>query len=238
MTYVSMSSVTRIYVTLAVVVSCLVMGCSSEEKTADPIPADLAMIESATEAAFDKALAGDVPAVQEQARQLSEAWTRYQPQASRDGVPASALQQLDAAVQGFVTAAANRSVSAIDAARAANAISAPLDEIYAVYKPPIPTQLLKLDYLGREVVLDAKQGDFRRASGDVDRLDSTWQSLRANVVSSGGGGTAGQMDASIAAQRTAIAGNNATNLEAAARQELEVVDSIEQIFAKSADTAD
>ena len=236
MTYLSMSSVTRPCVTLAVVVACFVMGCSKESQPDDPIPTDLATIESATEVAFDQALAGDVPAVQAQARQISEAWTRYQPQASRDGVSASALQRLAAAVQGLVTAAANSSVSAVDLARAANAISAPLEEIYAVYNPPVPPQLLTLDFLGREVILDAKEANFGRARGDVDRLDATWQSLRAKVVSAGGGSAANQMDAAIAAQRMALAGPDAPALEAAARQVLAVVDNIEQLFA--AETAD
>ena len=35
-------------------------------------------------------------------------------------------------------------------ARAFNAVSAPMARIYAVYKPPVPENLLDMDYLGRE----------------------------------------------------------------------------------------
>lgn len=232
MAYFSMVSMTRPCVALAFAVACSVAGCGGEGgESNDPIPKDLAALETAAETAFDQALLANATAVQEQARLISEALTRYQQQASKDGVPASALQRLTAAVQGLVAAAANHALSAIDLARTANAVSAPMEEIYTVYNPPAPPRLLTLDYLGREVILDAKDANFVRALADVNSLDTNWQSLRAKVASTAGGASAAaQFDAAITALRAALAASNAATLEAAARQVLDIVDTIEALF--------
>ena len=207
MTYLSMFSVTRPCVALAFAfaVAFGVAGCGDDgDEAKDPIPKDLAAMETAAETAFDQALLANATAVQEQARLISEALTRYQQQASKDGVSASALQRLATAAQGLVAAAANHALSATDLARVADAVSAPMEEIYAVYNPPAPPKLLTLDYLGREVILDAKEANFGRALADVNSLDTNWQSVRSArmkklhslICASGGGGVNGALGCS------------------------------------------
>lgn len=225
-------------VTARAVVVCLgavlVVGCASEGST---VPRALSELESTAEDAFDLAIGGDVAGVQARAAALAAAWDGYRSRAARDGVPAAAMAALDAAVAGLGAVAATET-SGPALARAANAVSEPMPAFFEVYDPPVPSGVLALDYLGREVWLDALGGDFAAAGADVDRVESQWAALRAGVVAAGGEAEAAAYDGSVTAERGAIAGADAAALESAAVDQLELVDGIESVFASVADAPD
>jgi hypothetical protein len=212
-------------------------GCSSEEEPAAQIPAGLESLESTAEDAFDLALAGDVAAVRQRAEDLSIGWASYRGQATSDGVSASAISALDGAITAVKDIAAG-TPSNTDLARAVNAVSQPMPTFYEVYDPVIPSVVLALDYLGREVMLDALVLDFTRAAADVDQIDATWSALRAEVVSVGGSTEVTAFDDSISSERTAVGSSDGPGLEAAAVAQLELVDGVEKVFADAGDEAD
>lgn len=204
----------------------LVAGCGGSAK----FPSDLEAVEASAEGTFDRAIVGDFPAARTMSGDLSAAWSKYRPRARRDKAPPAAVDAIDGAVAALPTKLAG-SPNAIDAARAVNAVSAPMSQLYALYHPPVPVDVLDLDYLGREVLLDALGPDLARAGRDVDRIASTWSALEPKVAAAGGAAEIAQMQSTIANARAAITAGKPADLEAVARAELEAVDAIEAVFA-------
>lgn len=201
------------------------------------VPADLEAVEAAAEGTFDKAVVGDFPAARTLSGDLATAWTKYRPRAMRDKAPPAAIDAIDRAVDTLPGKLAGTPI-AIDVARAVNEVSAPMSQLYVLYHPTVPVDVLDLDYLGREVLLDALGADFARAGRDLDRIKTTWSVLEPKVTGAGGTAEITQMTSTIANARAAIDAGKATDLEAAARAELEVVDAIEAVFAAHGDAAD
>ena len=197
---------------LTLALTLLMTACGSEKGVDDPIPPELATVESAAEAGFGAALAADRARITTAATLASSGWTDYSRRAAADAVPAGALASTTAAIAQLVTlVTANAAPLVI--ARAFNAVSAPMARIYAVYKPPVPENLLDMDYLGRELRLDARATDLPRATTNLDALTSQWTAFRGRVVAVGGTSQALQMDAALVQARTAIAASDVAALE-------------------------
>jgi hypothetical protein len=211
----------------------LLAACKDEAST---VPSDLAKLESAAEDTFDSVLVNDFAKARTQAAPMSDAWASYRPRGERDRVPPAALQAISAAIDALPTVLAT-SGSIVDAARAANAVSAPMSQLFATYKPQVPATVLDLDYLGREVLVDALASDYTRAKTHVEQITVIWSTLRPTVIERGGMAAAADFDATVGSARSAIDGSRSADLEAAARLQLEVVDAIEDVFA-AGDPAD
>ena len=215
-------------------------GCGGDgegaEAAAATLPAALQGVESKAEDAFDHALAADFEAVRADAAAVAQGWNAYRAQAEADGAAAADLAAMDVAVSAFQSAAAD-ATDAVVLARAANAVSAPMDELFALYDPPTPPVVLALDYLGREVVLDARQADFAGAGVHIDALAAGFAGIRAALVAGGGAQQAADYDASVAALGAAVTAADGTRLEAEARAGLELVDAMEGVCA-SVEVAD
>lgn len=119
-------------------------------------------------------------------------------------------------------------------ARAANAVSAPVDAFFALYEDPVPPPVLRLDSLGREVVLDARDGDFGAASGHVDQFSTTFGQVRDALIADGGEAESTAFINDINSMRDDITAADATKLATDANDALEVVDGMEGVFAKAA----
>jgi hypothetical protein len=208
----------------------ITIGCSSE--AADNVPAPLQTVEGTAEDAYDQALAGHPDAVSTDAADLQTTWQGFRARALKDGVAETDAKALDDGISALKTAAATVT-DGPSLARTANAVSAPMSNIFAVYGPTVPAPVLELDYLGREVELDGMQSDLTAGAQDVDSLDSVWKALRAKVVAAGGSAAADAFDASIQSERDALAASDTTALTTAAHSQLDQVDVVEQVFASS-----
>ncbi|MEQ9321532.1 MAG: hypothetical protein RIF41_20370 [Polyangiaceae bacterium] len=218
-----------------VAISLFAVGCGGSSQAAGPVstvPTDLKDIEGLAEDAYDKALAGDTAAVSADADTIASGWQAFRAQAESDGASGDVLDAMDAATAGLTAAVGDGSS---DLARAANAISAPMDELFGLYQDPVPPAVLALDYLGREVALDARDGTFDRASDDVTAIETTYGALRSELIDNGGDQEASDYDASVSKLQADIAAANATQLEADANEGLEIVDAMEAVFAASAE---
>lgn len=207
-------------------------ACSDGGGSGSPngeVPASLVDIESAGEDAYDRALLEDYAAVAAAADLLDEDWAALREAGTVDDAPANALADLDSAIAALATAARNP-VDAATVARAANAVSAPMDELFGLFEPTVPSDVLALDYLGREIVLDGMQADLDAAVGHVDVVQSTWDGLRTKVVEAGGSRETQDYEASIDAMRADIAAGDAAQLIVDANAGLELVDAIEGVF--------
>lgn len=234
-----MPPTSRTLALVASILASLTSGCRRASEGDDTgAPADLTMIESLAEDAFDSALAADGAALQGQASQIAAVWIEYQPVAEADGVPVESLQSLDTAIAMLSAVADSSDATVVTRGRAANAVSEPMDEAFAVYGPSVPTSVLELDFLGREVMLDGMEVDFLRGAGHVDSIETTWAGLRPEVVSAGGDAVATDFDGCVANLRTAVVVSDGTAMQTAAVVELELVDGVEEVFAGSGDAAD
>jgi hypothetical protein len=205
-------------------------GCSSSSSspstTPGDIPAPLADIEGIAEDAYDKALIGDFATVQANADEIASSWADFRSQAETDGAGADVLQAMDDAVAAFSAAPDD----VVGAGRAANGVSALMDELFGLYDPRTPTEIIALDYSGREVVLDATEPNLSSATEDVDELETTWNQVKAKVVDAGGQDTADKYDAHIDAMRQAAAADDPSTVIDEANVGLELVDDMEKLF--------
>lgn len=211
------------------------VGCSSQPTST--IPAQLESVEATAEGTFDKVLASDFAGARTSVDELTAAWNTYKPRAIADKAPADAVTAVDNAVAALPGALAGTPQTST-AARAVNAVSAPMSRLYAVYSPSVPVAVLDLDYVGRELLVDSLASDNASATRHVDAMSSTWTVLKPKVIAAGGNAEATNFESAVSAARSAIAAGNTTELEAAATNELEVVDAIEQVFASVADPGD
>lgn len=211
------------------------LGCGGDdgegpEPGAGVVPDALLAVEGGAEDAFDHALADDLPAVSAEAVTISATWRTFRAEASSDGASAADLAAMDAAVAGLGTIVMT-STDRVTVARAANRISAPMDELFALYAPPLPTPVLALDYLGRELVLDGLGADFTGAAAHLDEVAATWGTVRPAVVAAGGVIEARDYDAAITAARAHVVAADGAALVIEANHGLDLVDAIEAVFA-------
>lgn len=220
---------------VAGILSALSFACSSDPKE-EGVPEELDTVEGTAEDAYDQALAGHPDLVAKDAQTLDTTWKAFRPTAIEDGVSEADAVALDQAIAGLLAATAAGTVGP-ELARAANAVSEPMSDLYTPFEPAVPAPVLRLDYLGRELELDGLESDLAGAQGHVDALDATWKALRASVVSAGGTKQAADYDASVTSERDAITASDAAALSAAAHTQLDLVDAIEQVYA-TADAPD
>lgn len=143
---------------------------------------------------------------------------------------AADLLLVDKAI-GKLSASTGADATAVTMARAANAIIEPMGRLYAVYNPKPPSELLDLDYLDREVVVDAVATDFAAATGHTDKIEVSWKLITAKVAAaSGGQAKADAYVAHIADLRTATATKDAKLLQTKANAGLELVDAMEALL--------
>lgn len=210
----------------------IVSGCGGVAGTANTVPKGLSVIEDAAEDAYDQALAVHFADVATDAKSIDDAWRAFRSEAAAAGAPGEDLTAMDSAVKEFV-AAAMSPADPVVLARASNSVSATMDELYALYEAPVPSEVLAMDYLGREVVLDARQADYGGASAHIDTLEATFGTIRNALVAADGSTVAAKYDASIAAMRVDVANEDAAMLETNTNIGLELVDRMEGVFTKA-----
>lgn len=197
------------------------------------IPATLADIEGTAEDAYDKALVSDYAAVSDDASALDSGWASFRDQAATDGAADADLSAMDDAIAGLVSAAADQpNLTDLELARAANAVSGPMDELFALYDDPVPASVLALDYGGREVSLDALEVDMTAALSDIGTLETVWGDVKQQVLDAGGDAEAADYDTSLATQADLANAGDATGLLTESNNGLEIVDSLEGVFTK------
>jgi hypothetical protein len=190
------------------------------------VPQAVLDFESLAEDSYDAALGGDLAAVRKAAAALDAHWKKLRGTVVRDGLKSASVRALDKSVAQF-SALSQAGASSIDLARAVNAVSDTMDDVFALYHPKVPPEILSLDFLGRELVLDCKSTDARAAI-DLKTEEKEWAGLRPKVVKAGGSRQAGDMDAALKAGREALSRSDWGSLQKQAEAGLEIVDSMEK----------
>jgi hypothetical protein len=191
------------------------------------VPQAVLDFESLAEDSYDTALGGNLAAVRKAAAALDAHWKKLRGTVVRDGLKGASVRALDKSVAQF-SSLSQAGASSIDLARAVNAVSDTMDDVFALYHPKVPPEILSLDFLGRELVLDCKSTDARAAAIDLKTEEKEWAGLRPNVVKAGGTKQAGDMDAALKAARGALSRSDWGGLQKQAETGLEIVDSMEK----------
>ncbi len=105
-----------------------------------------------------------------------------------------------------------------------------MPDLFALYSPTTPTDVLALDYLGREVVLDAMDANSAAAVADVQTIALTWKALRPAVENAGGDQEAADFAASVTRLQDLASGSDMAALIEQANVNLELVDVLEGVF--------
>jgi hypothetical protein len=114
--------------------------------------------------------------------------------------------------------------------QAANDLSAAVIDLFSVYHPPLPTDLGRLDVLERQVVFDVAAHDLTAAADSLAKVDAIWARLKPSILKHNGADVAAQFDASLTAQRAAWQSKAGAMLTAEAKNGLEIVDALEQLY--------
>lgn len=117
--------------------------------------------------------------------------------------------------------------SALRVSQAANSVSQLMPAFYARYQDPVPATVLKLDYLDRQVQLDAQAGNRAKLKRTVRQLEVTWQQLRPQLVAAGGQKVAQAYDQHVTALQR---GGTTTTIQKQAVNGLDIVDKMEGVF--------
>lgn len=148
-------------------------------------------------------------------------------QALRD---AGVTQRQIAEFQHRADRTARLSLSGATATRvslAANAVSQLMPGFYAHYQDPVPSTVLRLDYLDREIQLQSQAGNRAKTRAAVKQLKATWAALRPELVGVGGIKVARAYDQHV---RVLTAMPAAKVVQKEAVHGLNIVDQMETVF--------
>lgn len=199
--------------------------------TSGAVPAGLLQIEGDAEDAYDKALIKDWTSVGADAVKIDAGWKAFRAQAIDDGAKQTTVDVLDAAVPSL-TSTAEGSTDPATVARAANAVSSVMEDLFTLYNPVAPPAIIELDYLGREVFLDALSGDFSKANDHAATMVTRWADVKPLVVAAGGTKAADDYTASLSALQADITAADGKAVQDEANIGLELVDALEAVFEK------
>lgn len=109
-----------------------------------------------------------------------------------------------------------------------NQVTLTVAEMSAGYSNPVPVDVTKLDYLGRELEIWAASGNQQKLDQTSAQIQSTWQSVRPQVVANGGTAEAQKFDAIVQQVKQAQSPSQHGDL---AKPVLDQVDYLEKVFA-------
>jgi len=212
------------------ILAFLAAGCAAEVKTGpQEVPKELNGLEALSCDVFGFALKVDLEGLESASRRLAEQWSSVREIVIDDGASPKDVAGTDGAIARLRKVLDGRA-ERVPLARAANAVSLHLDELFGLYRPVVPAGMLALDFLGRELLLDGIQADFTSAAGHTDDLAATWGGLRDRVVGAGGASAAELFDGRVAELRGAVAKRDGEATGRIARQVVEEIDILKAVF--------
>jgi hypothetical protein len=188
-----------------------------------PIPAAINDVGTYGEDLYDQAKAGNWAAAQAYLDSLHAAATKLP---SGDQIQ-SQRSQLDSAITALDQAVGARNRMA--AQEAANRVTYLAAQMTTPYHGATPTEVVLLDYYGRELEIWAAQGNLAKLKETAATLESTWNAVRPAVESNGGAVAARQTDALVSQIKAA---KSPAGYARVATPFLNQVDELEKVFVK------
>lgn len=113
--------------------------------------------------------------------------------------------------------------------RDANRVTFIVADLTAKYNPPIPIEVTKLDYYGRELEIWSMAKDEAKLKSTAQAMRQTWNAVKPQVEAKGGTKQAQNFEMLVA---KADAAQNASDYAKVATPILDEVDNLEKVFEK------
>jgi hypothetical protein len=205
-------------------------GANDSEGSITGIPRALFNIENIAESAYEKALLADFSAVADDAKNIGSAWETFRSAAKGKGADATLLGDFDVSVTALLTVSTS-SKDVAEVARAANAVSYSMGDLYALYHPIVPVEVMMLDYQERELVLDGMEIDWVEAAADLTAVKAIWAKLKPTLAANSDGAKSGDdYDRSLAAVVRDLEQKDGARLILDANKGLDLVDAMGTVF--------
>jgi len=214
---------------LLVAVATILTACGIKPAASYKIvPDSLQTIEGAAEDIIDFASSGNWEKINADVASIADAWQTYQQQARKDGAPQSTQDALTAAIAELQVASATKDSAAT--MQSANDLSAVVVELFDIYNPKIPADIGRLDVWERQIVLDITADNYDAATISLSKVKTVWENVKSSVLEQNGKDVAALFEASIATQENTLKAKNSAALINEAKNGLEIVDALEQLY--------
>lgn len=192
------------------------------------VPEPLDTLEAQAEDIIDFVPGGKWERVTADVATLTGAWQAYQTQAANDKVPQPFQEALRAALDRLQKTSAAK--DAAGTMQAANDLSAAVVDMFTVYQPSRPTDLGRLDVLERQVVLDTASDNLTAAADSLAKTNAVWARLKPVILAHNGSTVGTKFENSLSMQQEALNTEDTSALTTEAKNGLELVDALEQLF--------
>ena len=152
---------------------------SSAAKTYAP-PAQLDSVESNSEDIIDDIAKDDWTAAQSKASAIKASFDELKPILISAYISTDIIDGLDSAINALETAVTEK--KSYDSRVQANQISKYVPDIADSYNT-IPTDISRLDYFGREIILNVEKSDWTSASSNCETAGGLWSGLKSELKS-------------------------------------------------------
>jgi hypothetical protein len=192
-----------------------------------PVPDEMNSVEEAAEDSIDMVFTGNWDKVAADADSIEEDWQAFLSSEGAGGVSDAQKQDMANAIEALRLAADLR--DGIDARQAANNVSEVAIDVFDLFQVRIPTDVGRLDYLERQVIIDAELKDWDGVVADVQRVKETFERVRGDVDAAGGSAETDTFEESVNKQERLAAAHDVSVADEA-NLALELVDALESVY--------
>jgi hypothetical protein len=225
-----MKNYSRLFLTLTLIAIFVLTACGTQQPAVNPgtVPNSLVTMEAAAEDIIDFAPSGNWDKINADVTDIENAWKAYQPQADQAGASQKLQDTMNFALAELQTASAAKDAAAT--MQGSNDVSAAVVELFALYSPKVPADIGRLDVLERQVILDVAAKDYSAAETSLAKTKSVWEEVKPMVLEHNGKEVAAKFEANLTAQESALEDKDDATLTNEARDGLEIVDALEQLY--------
>lgn len=200
---------------------------STTAKTTTP-PTQLDSIESDSEDIIGDVTNNDWTAAQSKVNNMKTNFSNLKPMLVSASVEANTIDKLSSAINGLENAI--NAKKSYDSRVQANQVSKYIPDVYDYYTVTIPTDVSRLDYLGREIILNVENSDWSSASGNYKNASILWDTLKVKMNSTTYKKDINSFQSNMNALKAAIDKKDSTETTSQANAFLENVDTLEADF--------
>lgn len=157
----------------------LLTGC--QKKALENPPTKLNSIESNAEDVMDDITGDDWAAAQTRVYTIKSDYANLKPIMKSSKISTKTIEGLNTAINNLETAVSKK--KSYDSRVQANQILKYIPDIADSYATTIPTDIGRLDYLGRELVLNAENSDWSSASNNYETTNKLWKNVSSKLSS-------------------------------------------------------
>jgi hypothetical protein len=188
----------------------------------------LLSVQAAAEDIIDFALLEDWPRVQGDAAVIERSWAQYDSQKVTESLYAVMRMTLSSSLSQIKSASQDKNATAV--IQAANNLSSAVGNLIADQHPVVPSDLMLLEVLERQLAADGAAQNFQGADRCLDKLKMVWNRTKGSVQDRKGYELAGKFSASLRAQEIAAKVDDGPATSSEANKGLQILSSIRKLY--------